>query len=208
MLGGRAEPGGDEERSDLVAVQADGVGLVVDPGSADMYRRRVVDQALFFGVAVEAGHGAQPSGDGGGRSSSSFEVAPEGLDVAAADLEKAQVALVAEGDELAQVQGVGVAGEAPVAAEEPGQCYMFRIDQTRVVDDDGCRRNGGHGIPPESLGLGRRGHRAPDVDETTTVGRPPWPAPLGHNLYAPPPDATTKPERIPPILLGTPEPAW
>ena len=39
MLGGRAEPGGDEERSDLVAVQADRVGLVVDPWAADMHGR-------------------------------------------------------------------------------------------------------------------------------------------------------------------------
>jgi hypothetical protein len=34
VLSGRAEPGGDEERADLVAGQADGVGLVVDPGPA------------------------------------------------------------------------------------------------------------------------------------------------------------------------------
>ena len=35
VLGGGAEPGGDKERSDLVSVQADGVGLVVDPGPAE-----------------------------------------------------------------------------------------------------------------------------------------------------------------------------
>jgi len=68
---------------------------------------------------------------------------------------------VAEGHELAEVEGVGVAGEAPVAAEEPGQCNMFRIDQAGVVDDDGSRGSGGHGVPPESVGLGGRGDRAP-----------------------------------------------
>jgi len=56
---------------------------------------------------------------------------------------------------------VGVAGEAPVAAEEPGERNMFRIDQAGVVDDDGSRSGGGHGIPPESMGLGGRGGRAP-----------------------------------------------
>ena len=140
MLGGGPEPGGDEQRADLVAVQADGVGFVVDPGPANVHRRRMGDQAFLFGVAVEAGHGAQPPGDGGRRPSPSFQVASVGLDVASADLEQAQVALVAAGDELAQIQRVGVAGEAPVAAEEPGQCYMFRIDQSGVVDDDRFRR--------------------------------------------------------------------
>ena len=96
VLGGGTEPGGDEERPDLVAVQADGVGLVVDPWPADMDRRRMGDEAFLFGVAVEAGHGAQPSGDGGRRPTSGLEVPSEGLDVASADLEQAQVALVAE----------------------------------------------------------------------------------------------------------------
>jgi hypothetical protein len=47
------------------------------------------------------------------------------------------VASLAERHELAQVEGVGVAGEAPVAAEEPGKRNVFRIDQAGVVDDDG-----------------------------------------------------------------------
>jgi hypothetical protein len=36
VLGRRAEPGGDQEASELVAVQAGGVRLVIDPGPADM----------------------------------------------------------------------------------------------------------------------------------------------------------------------------
>ncbi len=44
MLTGRAEPCGDEERTDLVAVQADGVRFEVDPRAADMDRRGVCDQ--------------------------------------------------------------------------------------------------------------------------------------------------------------------
>jgi hypothetical protein len=42
------EPGGDQHGADLVAVQAGGVGLVVQAGSAHMRRRRHRDQALFF----------------------------------------------------------------------------------------------------------------------------------------------------------------
>ena len=56
MLGCGAEPCGDEERSDLVAVQADGMGLVVNPRAADMDSRRMGDEAFLLGVAVEAGH--------------------------------------------------------------------------------------------------------------------------------------------------------
>jgi hypothetical protein len=43
MLGCGAETSGDEEGADLVAVQADGVGFVVDPGAADMDSRRMGD---------------------------------------------------------------------------------------------------------------------------------------------------------------------
>ena len=108
MLGCGAEPSGDEEGADLVAVQADGVGFVVDPGAPDMDCRRMGDEAFFFGVSVEAGHGAQPSGDGGRGPTPSFELTSEALDVAPADLEQPEVALIAEGDDLARIQGVGV----------------------------------------------------------------------------------------------------
>jgi len=36
MIAGRAEPGGDEDRTELAAVQRDGMGLVVDTGTADV----------------------------------------------------------------------------------------------------------------------------------------------------------------------------
>jgi hypothetical protein len=38
MIAWRAEPGGDEERAELVAVQRDGMGLVVDPRTAHVRR--------------------------------------------------------------------------------------------------------------------------------------------------------------------------
>ena len=36
MLGRRAEPGGDQKGAELIAVQRDSVGLVVDPRTADV----------------------------------------------------------------------------------------------------------------------------------------------------------------------------
>ena len=58
MLGGRAEPGGDQERAELVAVQGGGVGLVIQPGTADVRGGRVVEEFFLDGVLVEPGNGA------------------------------------------------------------------------------------------------------------------------------------------------------
>ena len=77
MLGGGTEAGGDEQGTDLVAVQTNGVRLVVDPGTADMDCRGVGDQALLFGVAVETGHRGQSSGDRGRRPTLGFEFRPK-----------------------------------------------------------------------------------------------------------------------------------
>src|SRR5664280_2169813 len=161
MLGCRPEPGGNEQRPYLVAVQANGMGFVIDPRSTDVDGWRVGDQAFLLGVAVEAGHGAQSPTDGGRCPTPSFQLPSVGLDVASPDLKETQVALIAEGDELTKIQGIGVAGEPAVAAKEPGEGYVFRTGKLRVVDDNGCRC-GGHGIPPELMRLGRRGDRAPD----------------------------------------------
>jgi hypothetical protein len=38
---------------------------------------------------------------------------------------------------------------------------VFRTRKLRVIDDNRCRCSS-HGIPSESMGLGRRGDRAPD----------------------------------------------
>jgi hypothetical protein len=127
----------------------------------DVDCRGVSDKVFLLGIAVEAGHGAQSATDGGRCPTPSFQLPSVGLDVASPDLEEAQVALIAEGDELTKIQRVGVAGEPSVAAEEPGESYVFRTGEFRVVDDNRCRC-GGHGIPPESMGLEGRGDRAPD----------------------------------------------
>jgi hypothetical protein len=67
MVGRRAEAGGHEQSADLVAVQADGVRLEVDPWAADMNRRRGDDHPFLLGVTVEAGHRAEPPGARGRR---------------------------------------------------------------------------------------------------------------------------------------------
>jgi hypothetical protein len=171
VLGCRSEAGGDEQRSDLVAVQADGVGLVVDPGPADMHRRRMGDQAFLLGVAVEAGHRAQPSGDRRGRPTLRLKFAAEGFDVAAADFEQLQMASVAEGDKLAELQRVRVAGQPSVATEEPGQRDMFRVDQPRVVHDDGSRCSGVMTYLPSRWDSGYEA-TGPQTVRPLTVGTP------------------------------------
>ena len=120
VLGRRAEPGRDEQRAELVAVQANGVGLIVQPGPPDMGGGRVVEEFFLDGVAVEPGDGAQPAGDGGAGAAAGFQVAGEALDVRAAGAEQAQLVLLAPAGVLAQVQLVGLAGQAAVPGQEPG----------------------------------------------------------------------------------------
>ena len=92
--------------------QGGGVRFVVDPRPADVRGRGVVEQVLLDGVRVQPGDGGQPAGDGRAGSCGGFEVAGEQLDVSAADSEQAQLPLAAPGGELAQVQGVSLAGHA------------------------------------------------------------------------------------------------
>jgi hypothetical protein len=157
----RPEPGSDEQRSYFVSIEADGVGFVTDPRSTDVNRGRVGDEAFLFGIAVEARYGAQPATDGGRCPTPSFQLPSVGLDVTSPDLEETQVALVAEGNELTKIQRLGVAGEPSVAADETGEGDLFGPGKFWVVDDDRCGCSG-HGIPPESMGLGGPDGRAPD----------------------------------------------
>ena len=85
---GEPEPGGDEQGAELVAVQRDGVRLIVDPRPPDVRGRGVIEEFLLDRVAVEPGDGAQPPGDGGAGSAVGFQVAGEAFDVGAADGEQ------------------------------------------------------------------------------------------------------------------------
>jgi hypothetical protein len=80
----------------------------------------VAEEFFLDGVAVETGDGAEPAGHGGAAAVAGFQVTGEVLDVSAAGLEQAQVMLLAPAGLLAQVQLVGLAGQAAVSREEPG----------------------------------------------------------------------------------------
>jgi hypothetical protein len=77
VFGRGAEPGSDQERADFVAVQAGGVGLVVDPRAADVGGRRVVEEVFLDRVPVEPGDGRQPAGHRRPGASGGFQVAGE-----------------------------------------------------------------------------------------------------------------------------------
>src|ERR1017187_1784802 len=87
MLGGRAEPGGDQQCADLVAVQAGCMRLVVQARPADMHCRGMIPKFLLDGVPVEPRYRAQPPGDGGPGAAVGLEVTGEALNVGAADAE-------------------------------------------------------------------------------------------------------------------------
>jgi len=78
------------------------MGLIVDPGPADVHRRRMRDDAFFFGVTVEADDRAQPTSDGRPGLTAILEVASEALDVNAANIEQPVIVLPAPSRELTQ----------------------------------------------------------------------------------------------------------
>jgi hypothetical protein len=141
------QAGGDQHGADLVAVQAGGVGLVVQPGPPHVRRQGQGDQAFLFRVAVEAPHGAQPPGDRGPGPPERLEVAGEALDVGAARTEHLYVMFGAPSDVLAQVERVGLEGEAAVAGQEPCQRQLL-VDAERHVsphEHGACRDGNVHG---------------------------------------------------------------
>src|SRR5262245_24797239 len=85
MLARRTKSGSDQQGAELVAVQGDGMGLVVHPRTADVRGRGMIKEFLFDGVLVEPGDGAQPPGDGGPGPAPGLQLTGEGLDVGAAD---------------------------------------------------------------------------------------------------------------------------
>src|SRR5436190_11527786 len=53
MLGGLTEPGGNEQRTQLVAVQPGGYRLIIQPGTADMRGQGLIQQVFLHRVPVE-----------------------------------------------------------------------------------------------------------------------------------------------------------
>jgi hypothetical protein len=158
VLGGRAEPGGDQERAELVAVQGGGVRLVVQPRPPDVRGRRMLQKLFLDGVLVESGDGTEPSGDGGAGTAPCFQFAGEGLDIGAADGEQRQRAGAAPAGELAQVEGVGLAGQAALPGQVPSERGPLGISEHRLGRDEG-------------RGMGRGGHRGTSRDSRDPGGR-------------------------------------
>jgi hypothetical protein len=75
MFKRRPEPGGDQQRAQLVTVQGDGVRLIVDPRTSDVGGRGMLEEFFLDSVPVEPGDGAQPPGDGGPGPAAGFQVA-------------------------------------------------------------------------------------------------------------------------------------
>jgi hypothetical protein len=101
-----------------------------------MHRRGDGHKALFLGVAVEAGDGSQPARHGGPGAPGLFERPDVQLDVCTAHGEKLQAVALAPGDELAEVEGLGVPGQASVAGQEAGQGEAFGVGEDEVGDGD------------------------------------------------------------------------
>jgi hypothetical protein len=111
--------------------------------------RGALEDFFFDSVFVEPGDGAQPAGDGGAGPPVGFQIAGEAFDVGAADGEQVDRAGAAPGGELAQVQRVGLAGQAPVSGQEPGEGKPFGVGEDRLDRNEGSGWGGsGHRAPP------------------------------------------------------------
>src|ERR1035441_6314670 len=109
---------------------------------------RVIEEFFFDRVPVEAGHGAQPAGDGGPGAAAGFQVAGEAFDVGAAGTEQAQVMLLAPAGVLAQVQLISLAGQAAVSGQESGERQPLGIGEYPRGWGQRGGRGGGHRAPP------------------------------------------------------------
>jgi len=179
--GRRPEPGRRQKRAELVAVQGDGVGLVVDPRPADMGGRGAIEQLFLDRVLAGPGDGAQPPGDGGAGPASGFQVPGEALDVGTADGEQGHRAGPAPADELAQVQGVGLPGQAAVPGQEPSEGESLGIGEGRLDRGERGRWGGsGHRAPPGRAETREAGPAAGPSDQAETHRKLRPPVTPGH----------------------------
>ena len=112
---------------------------------------------------------------------SDFEFPGEAFDLGAADSEQAQGAGAAPGGELAQVQCVGLAGQAAVSGQEPGEGDPFGVGEGGL--DRGVRGRwggSGHRAPPGRAGTGKAGPVPVPAVKRKTQRKPPSPVTLCH----------------------------
>jgi hypothetical protein len=132
MLACSPEPGGDQQGAELVAVQGDGMRLVVHPRPAHVRSRRAPEKFFLDRVFVEPGDGGQPPGDRGTGPAPGFQVPGEALAVRTADGEQGQGPGTAPGGELAQVECIGFPGQATVPGQEAGEGDPLGIGEDRL----------------------------------------------------------------------------
>jgi hypothetical protein len=134
----------------------------------------MLQEFFFHGVLVEPGDGAQPPGDGGAGPAPSFEFSGEAFDVGAADGEQGQRPGPAPASELAQVQGVGLAGQAAVPGQEPGEGDSLGVGEGGLDRGErgGWRRQWSSGTSRPGWNRKAGPVPAPAVKRKPTVGRP------------------------------------
>jgi hypothetical protein len=122
-------------------------------------------------VLVEPRDGGQPPGDGGACAAPGLQVTGEGLDVGAADGEQGNGAGPAPGGELAQVECVGLAGQAAVSGQESGEGESLGVGEGGL--DRGERSRWAAvviGYLPDELRPGKLGQQwAPAIKRKPTV---------------------------------------
>jgi hypothetical protein len=162
MLGRRAEPRGDQEGADLVAVQGGGVRLVVQPRPPDVgggrvvewSSGRVVEELFLHGVLVEPGDRAQPPGHGSAGTAAGFEFAGEGLDVSSPNRKLRHRPGAAPAGELAQVECVSLPGQAAVPGQVAGEREPLGLGEEGLDGDESTGwGRGGHGFQRGRPGL-------------------------------------------------------
>jgi hypothetical protein len=121
VIAGPGETGGDKHRPDLVAIQPGGIRLIIQPRPANVHRWRVIQQAFFDGVVVQAGDRAQPPRDRCSCPAEVLEMTGERFDVVTTDREQGDPPVVAPPSELAKIQRVRLTGQPRVAAQESRQ---------------------------------------------------------------------------------------
>ncbi len=156
------------------------MGFVVQPGAADVHRRGMVEQFFLDGVAVEAGHRAQPARHRGPGPADGLQRPAEGFDVGPAGVEEPQAVRGAPDGELAQVQAVGLAGLAAISGQEPAERQAFGVGEDGRDRHRGVRDGFGDAdVAPPGSGrdLASRSSHAPATiratDATTPSYHPP-----------------------------------
>jgi hypothetical protein len=119
----------------------------------------MLKQVFLDGVAVEPGDRAQAAGKYGPGPAAGFQVAGEALDVDAVRMKQTQVDLLAPAGVLAQVQRVGLAGQAGITGQNPAKARRSGSVNTgstvaTAVDVDGVAM--GH-LPGRAETTGRLG---------------------------------------------------